>query len=166
MAVVHDCEMESNTAEQEVVITRLPAANREALWNQARRHLHPFPFPFLGLWSGPLATKRVQGGDATEALTTPSWWDSAIVALRSVVTRVWMRWLRRIGIFFRIGEPWQERDEGPGLDVEVCWGWLGDGRGRWSRGEEEKWAGCNPALRWGCFGWEWISGLLVWYWIR
>jgi hypothetical protein len=24
------------------------AANREALWNQARRHLHPFPFPFLG----------------------------------------------------------------------------------------------------------------------
>jgi hypothetical protein len=25
------------------------AANRKALWNQARRHLHPFPFPFLGL---------------------------------------------------------------------------------------------------------------------
>jgi uncharacterized DUF497 family protein len=24
------------------------AANREALWNQARRHLHPLPFPFLG----------------------------------------------------------------------------------------------------------------------
>jgi hypothetical protein len=24
------------------------AANRKALWNQARRHLHPFPFPFLG----------------------------------------------------------------------------------------------------------------------
>ena len=20
------------------------------MWNQARRHLHPFPFPFLGLW--------------------------------------------------------------------------------------------------------------------
>jgi len=30
--------------------------------------------------------KRLQGGDATEALTTPSWWDSAIVSLRSVVT--------------------------------------------------------------------------------
>jgi hypothetical protein len=25
------------------------AANRKGLWNQARRHLHPFPFPFLGL---------------------------------------------------------------------------------------------------------------------
>ena len=25
------------------------AANRKALWNQARRHLHPFPFPFPGL---------------------------------------------------------------------------------------------------------------------
>ena len=24
------------------------AANRKAMWNQARRHLHPFPFPFLG----------------------------------------------------------------------------------------------------------------------
>ncbi len=24
------------------------SANREALWNQAQRHLHPFPFPFLG----------------------------------------------------------------------------------------------------------------------
>jgi hypothetical protein len=24
-------------------------ANREALRNQAQRHLHPFPFPFLGL---------------------------------------------------------------------------------------------------------------------
>jgi hypothetical protein len=24
------------------------SANWEALWNQAQRHLHPFPFPFLG----------------------------------------------------------------------------------------------------------------------
>jgi hypothetical protein len=25
------------------------SASREALWNRAQRHLHPFPFPFLGL---------------------------------------------------------------------------------------------------------------------
>ena len=36
------------------------AANREALWNQARRHLHPFPFPFLGLDTGTASRKALE----------------------------------------------------------------------------------------------------------
>ncbi len=42
-------------------------------------------------------------------------------------------------------------DEGPGFDVEVCRGWVSDGKGGGGAEGQEKWAGCNPALRWGVF---------------
>ncbi len=40
------------------------------------------------------------------------------------------------------------------------------GRGAGAGGKRRSGRDAIPPSGGGCFGWEWISGLLVWYWIR